>query len=207
MQVTDIYLVRHGQAEANIAQVLMGHTDSPLSDTGKAEAMELKKKLAHVRFDIVASSDLSRAVDTAKLLAGTDANIQQFPELRERSFGTFEGRQVSGMRSLFDAHAKLPPAQQWTTSWANRIESDEQIYERVVRCLERIAEHNTGKKILVVTHGGPIRAMLIGSGFYPEGELPPGSFKHGGFVHLSYEDHTFQLLEQDGVGDSTISSE
>jgi|GEM_PF-5455206 len=107
MQDTDIYLVRHGQAQCNLGRIITGQTESALTDVGRDEARKLKEKMGRIHFDKVISSDLSRAVETAKVLAGMDAAIQQFPELRKRSFGRLEGQPDSVLKPLLDAHAQL----------------------------------------------------------------------------------------------------
>jgi broad specificity phosphatase PhoE len=207
MQDTDIYLVRHGQAQCNLDRIVTGQTESPLSDIGRLETQKLKEKLKSVHFDTVVSSDLGRAVETARILVDASDDIRQFPELRERSFGALEGRPDSILKPLLNAHAKLTPTQQWKTPLGEGVESDEHVYERAMPRIEKLVKDNAGKKILIVTHGGPIRALLIGLGFYSESELPLGSFKHGGFVHLCYGGHDFELLDIDGVGRNHLSSE
>lgn len=207
MQDTDIYLARHGQAQCNLDRIITGQTESALTDVGRDEARKLKEKIGRIHFDKVISSDLSRAVETAKVLAGMDAAIQQFPELRERSFGRLEGQPDSVLKPLLDAHAQLTPQQQWRVPLGENIESDEQVYQRARPCIEKIIQDNAGKKILVVAHGGSIRALLIGMGFYAENELPLGSFKHGGFAHLRYGGRGFKLLDIDGVSRKNLSSE
>lgn len=204
---TDIYLVRHGQAQCNLDRIITGQTESPLTDVGRDEARKLKERLGAIHFDRVVSSDLSRAVETAKSLVGTDATIEQFPELRERTFGKLEGEPDSVLKPLLNAHAQLPPQQQWNTPLGENIESDAQIYKRAIACIEKIIQDNTGKKILVVAHGGPIRALLIGLGFFTENELPLGSFKHGGLVHLCYGGRRFELQSLDAVSRVGRSSE
>jgi probable phosphoglycerate mutase len=199
MQDTGIYLVRHGQALCNLDRIITGQTESPLTDIGRDEALKLRDKLGQLHFDKVISSDLSRAVETARVLAGADADIQQFPALRERYFGVLEGQPDSTLQPLLDAHAKLTRSQQWEMPWADDIESDEHVYQRTRSCIEKIAKDNAGKRILVVAHGGPIRTFLIGMGFYAESELLPGSFKHGCFAHLRYGSRGFELIEIDGV--------
>jgi len=207
MQDTDIYLVRHGQAQCNLDRIITGQTESPLTDVGRDEAQKLKEKLGSIHFDKVVSSNLSRAVETAKVLTGKGTDIQQFSELRERSFETLEGQPETKLKPLLDAHAKLTPQQQWQAPLDENIESDEEVYQRAMPCIEKVAKDNSGKKILVVAHGGSIRALLIGLGFYTESELPLGSFKHGGFAHLRYGGRGFELLDIDGVNLNYLSPE
>lgn len=207
MQVTDIYLVRHGQAQCNLDRIITGQTESPLTDVGRNEARKLKERIGTINFDEVVSSDLSRAIETAKVLASVDTTIQQFPELRERTFGKLEGQPDSILKPLLDAHAQLPSQQQWETPLDENIESDKQVYQRTMPCIEKLVRNNAGKKVLVVTHGGPIRTLLIGLGFFAEDELPLGSFKHGGFAHLRYGDHGFELLDIDGISRDGRSAE
>lgn len=95
--MTKYYFTRHGESQANVDQVFAGWMDSPLTEKGKLEALEEARRLAAegLRFDLIISSPLSRAYDTAKIIAeslGHPAkSIVIVDELKERNMGAYEG--------------------------------------------------------------------------------------------------------------------
>ena len=92
-----LYLIRHGQSEANARQIVTGSHDSPLSPTGRAQA-EYAGDTAHryFRFDLIVSSPMSRALQTAQIIAQRvnypAENIIVMQNLRERNLGEVEGK-------------------------------------------------------------------------------------------------------------------
>jgi len=166
----------------------MGILDSPLTPAGRKEAARLHHELKQIRFDKVISSDLQRAVDTAGIIVAPNTVIVTEAKLRERSLGQFEGLPLAQLekareevRQTTDA---LSPQEQWERKLMPDLESDAEVFNRVYGYLKAIAEENIGKTILVVTHSGPIRALLMGLGHFTETTLPPGSFQHGQYMVL-----------------------
>ena len=89
----EIYLTRHGQTEFNVIGRMQGWCDSPLTESGRAEAERLGSKLKNHRFDAAFSSTLPRAVQTAQLVlqgAGQPLPVTELDDLREYHFGSFE---------------------------------------------------------------------------------------------------------------------
>lgn len=104
--MTTLLLVRHGETDWNAARRIQGSTDIPLNDTGRAQARETAATLAE-RYaglhPLVVSSDLSRARETAEIIAdalGADAP-RLYPQLRERSYGVAEGLSIDEYRERF----------------------------------------------------------------------------------------------------------
>ncbi len=92
MKHTHLILVRHGQTEWNIKGIRQGHLDSKLTDGGVAQAKALGARLAREKFTALYSSDLGRAVQTAKAIADlTGHEIVTDARLRERHLGIFQG--------------------------------------------------------------------------------------------------------------------
>ena len=146
-----IYVVRHGQTDANVAGLTHSYTDTyGLNETGREQAREVAKSLENVKFDKVFSSPLRRARETACIIAGTD-NIIIDERITERNFGEFEGLKLQpfeecefDLKSFFDA------------STPQQYESAETIHaaeQRVHAFLDDIRHRYRGKNILVVTHG------------------------------------------------------
>lgn len=150
--VTKLLLVRHGETDWNLARRVQGHTDRPLNDTGRAQARALADELRDVALDAVYSSDLSRAEETARILAGRlGLPVGTLLELRERSFGTWEGLTDT------EVFERFPEARRG--QWGDG-ETTEELDERVLAALRRIARDHPGGTVLVVAHGGPLRSVL-----------------------------------------------
>lgn len=89
--MTTIYCVRHGQSEANLAQIMQGSKiDTPLTKLGQQQALAAKAKLANVSFDAVYASPLKRAVQTANLISSTTPTLDE--RLVEFDYGTWNGQ-------------------------------------------------------------------------------------------------------------------
>ena len=148
----EILLVRHGQTDWNLERRVQGHTDIPLNAAGIAEAERLARELAMEPLVAVFSSDLVRARDTAAAVAerhGLPVTID--PALREKDFGTWEGLTDTEIAKRF------PDAAQG--KWGDG-ETTEVVAERAVAAIDRIRTLHPGGTVLVVSHGGPLRALL-----------------------------------------------
>ena len=149
--MTRISLVRHGQTDWNRDGLLQGRTDIPLNDTGRGQAHETGQALRVRGFDGIYASPLSRALETAGIIAdelGMPAPIA-VPGLEERSYGRAEGMTGPQIRAAFgDNRADIP---EW--------ENDETLLDRVLGALSTLAAHHAGERILVVVHGGVIGAV------------------------------------------------
>ncbi len=90
-----IYLVRHGQTDYNLRNLLQGSTDNPLNETGRQQARHLARVLADVPFEVIYSSPLKRALETAEIIRESNVNrppILLDERLREIDMGEWEGR-------------------------------------------------------------------------------------------------------------------
>ncbi len=150
--VTTILLARHGETDWNREHRVQGHTDRPLNDTGRAQALALAESLAGEPLDAVYASDLSRASETARAVAEPRRlPVRTLRELREKDFGTWEGLTDEEILRRF------PDARRG--HWGDG-ETSEAMAGRVVTAVRTIAEHHPGERVLVVSHGGPLRAVL-----------------------------------------------
>ena len=150
--VTELILARHGETDWNLERRVQGHTDRPLNETGRAQARKLADALADERVDAIYSSDLARAYETAlEVAARKRLAVHALPELRERSFGTWEGLTDEEVLDRF------PEAR--TGPWGDG-ETSEELSQRVLAALRKIAVDHPDGSVLVVTHGGPLRAVL-----------------------------------------------
>jgi broad specificity phosphatase PhoE len=150
--VTTILLARHGETDWNREHRVQGHTDLPLNDTGRAQARALAETLAHEPLDAIYASDLSRASETARAVAEPrHLPVRTLRELREKDFGTWEG--------LTDEEIMLRFPDARRGHWGDG-ETHEEMAGRVVAALETIAERHPRARVLVVSHGGPLRAVF-----------------------------------------------
>jgi len=162
--VTTILLVRHGETDWNLERRVQGHSDTPLNDTGRAQALALAETLDDVEFEAVYASDLARAFDTAQVIAERhDLPVTPLPGLRERHFGTWEGLTDT---EIFERY----PAVKTGAPWGD-AETQDEMRERVVGALLTIAASHPDGHVLVVTHGGPVRRLLVECGHDGNGPI------------------------------------
>ena len=156
-------LVRHGETDWNHEQRAQGHMNIPLNLKGLAQAKLAAERLAPIDFAAAYCSDLSRVVETAEqIMQGRDIPLNKLDGLREKSFGDLEGITFKELRERHpDVYKKIfqenihfaPPGG----------ESDLEVHNRVKEVAdELLAQHaNNGGNILVVAHGGSLRALIV----------------------------------------------
>ena len=202
-----LLLIRHGQSEWNAVKRWQGIADSPLSDLGRRQAEAIGRALASdgdVEFSIVASSDLSRASETAAIIAGelgvggviTDAR------LREADAGPWEGmtpREIAERWPGFLETHRRPPGFETTESVVARAT------EACVDLLRRVGAGRVGESrttedglcsAIAITHSGLIRSLRRHLGAADESVPNLG----GVWVHLTDDDlHLGSLFTIDGL--------
>ena len=137
--MTKLYLVRHGETVANKAHILQGQTDGELNDTGRRQAGEVRKKLNGAEIDVYVASDLQRAVETCKIIAGTEHdNLVTTPLLRERDWGSFTGKYIPDLEGQ---------------TWPDDIKSLEELKSRAQNFLTWLKVTYPDKAVLAVGHG------------------------------------------------------
>ncbi|MDN4643117.1 histidine phosphatase family protein [Arthrobacter sp. PsM3] len=151
MTLTTFALVRHGQTDWNAQRRLQGSTDIPLNDVGRGQSRDAVAVLSGYEWDAIVSSPLSRAAETADLIAaGLGLGlVRRVPELTERSFGPAEGLQDG---PELDA-LRIPDG-------FRGAESVDGAARRGLAALEALAEEFRGRRVLVVAHGSLIRVSL-----------------------------------------------
>ncbi|OGK13319.1 hypothetical protein A2861_02780 [Candidatus Roizmanbacteria bacterium RIFCSPHIGHO2_01_FULL_38_15] len=187
-KLTTIYLVRHGETDWNVQNLLQGQTDIHLNKKGIKQSQEFAKKVKKVKFDAVFSSDLVRARRTAEIITlDRKLAIETRKVLRERFFGKYEGMPRREFYKLFTNWEKLSEKEKFRFKLSEDIESEEEAAIRLITFLREVAVGYAGMTILIVAHGGLMKALLIHLG-YATAEKPV-RMKNNGFI----------LLESDGV--------
>lgn len=151
-------LVRHGETDWNRDKRIQGHLDVPLNDTGRRQALAVRRALAGIPFAAHYASDLARTLETARLILGEDAPLQPHPGLRERHCGHFQGL-------LPEEAERLDP--QGYARYASRDphyrplggEALLETFTRIGRTLDELARAHRGEAVLLVTHGGVLDAV------------------------------------------------
>ena len=93
---TTVLAIRHGETVLNLEKRYQGHSDSPLTETGRNQVSSLGRRMAKMEFDTLISSDLGRAQETASIIAGyTGHAVETDSRLRERNYGVLEGLTVA----------------------------------------------------------------------------------------------------------------
>ena len=155
--MTEILLARHGQTAWNAERRWQGQADVPLDTLGRDQAHDLAHRLAHERLDAVYSSDLSRARETAEAVAAPHGlAVRSLPELREIDVGSWSGLTTDEIQRR-DPAARERVAERGY-GWEGG-ETPEEMQERAVAAVRRIAGDHPGARVLVVGHGGVIRAI------------------------------------------------
>lgn len=198
-------MVRHGQSETNRDHVRGGHSDSLLTELGVQQANETKRLLAGINFDAVYSSDLQRALKTTEILSGKSVpKAHQLASLRERSYGTLEGKPdalwLKLDKQFNEKYRHLPLDKRWRQNYEGYdIETSAELCGRFLGALQDIAHKHPGGTVLVGTHGGCIRATLIKLGYAEEYQLPPNSFANSAYIVLSFDKGKFTIKKTTGV--------
>ncbi|GAP37582.1 histidine phosphatase family protein [Piscinibacter sakaiensis] len=159
LQATRVLAIRHGETAWNVDTRIQGQLDIGLNPTGRRQAERLARALAQEPLAAVYSSDLSRAVDTARPVAAAAGRpLRLDAGLRERAFGRFEGR-------TFDEIAQAWPDD--SLRWRRRDpsfgpaggETLSAFYDRCVATAERLAAAHPGEAIALVAHGGVLDCL------------------------------------------------
>ncbi|MBQ3145596.1 MAG: histidine phosphatase family protein [Clostridia bacterium] len=150
-----IYIVRHGQTDANKKGIFQGRMDIELNEEGRKQVQELANKLRGIKIDYILCSPLKRAMQTAEIISeinGIPVKIND--KLIERSFGDMEGKKptedfnidiLTNLDINYDKH---------------EIESIKDLLKRVNEIIKKIEKEYFDKDIILVTHAGVAQAIL-----------------------------------------------
>jgi probable phosphoglycerate mutase len=165
-----LYLVRHGEVDANVDLRYLGRRDDPLNALGTEQAARLAAALAELDVDAILASPLRRALDTAQAIAAASAlTVAPDDRLVELDFGDWEG--LTRQQVLDSGPAARTLLQTWEEDPGNPVpggESLRDVQRRVVALAGELLGARTGARLVLVTHMGPIKALLaatLGLGF------------------------------------------
>lgn len=173
--MTVLHIFRHGETEWNRKGLMQGHHDSPLSETGRNDAVAVSRDLADVKFDLAISSSSGRARETTSILLNADdAKIVAMDGLREINLGNWEGRLKSEVQQEYQ--------EQYNNFWHAPLayipdggETFLELWERVAESTQSILRNYRKQTILVVSHAATVKAMMSFFAGRPVGEIwnPP----------------------------------
>lgn len=181
---SQIYLVRHGETEWNRLQRIQGSTDIPLNVAGRAQALATGELLAEFEPVMIFASPLIRAFETAGIMARSLALPAPVavPKLVERHYGAAEGLDYREVEDRFPDRSLVPGQ-----------EAQHDLVTRSLLAVLGIAREHDGASLVVVAHGGVIRAIL--------GEIDPdgshGRIRNGSAHSIHYSGDRLSLITFD----------
>ena len=181
---TELYLVRHGETDWNQQRRIQGLTDIPLNDIGREQARATGRLLSRRSWDGVYSSPLGRALETATIIAdelGLPAP-QTIDALVERNYGEAEGMNFLEVERRYPNRSGVPGQ-----------ESREDVVARVLPALRDLALAHPDQALVVVSHGGAIRAVLTAV----QPESSHGMITNGSIHSFRFGDDELRLIEFD----------
>lgn len=182
-----VTLLRHAESIGNAEGYYQGQSDFPLTETGTMQARMLCEfwRVKGISFDRIISSPLTRARQTAEILAGTlDLPLMYDPLWMERNAGLLEGLQEKEAEIRYPkpdfVHIYLPLGKTGESQW--------QLYLRAGNAVQKIIDQPPGK-YLIVSHGALLNMVLYTIlGIVPQANFqgPHFYFSNTGFASLSY---------------------
>jgi 2,3-bisphosphoglycerate-dependent phosphoglycerate mutase len=155
-----IFLIRHAETDWNVSKVIQGQLNVDINKRGLEQCGICKGQVRRRQYDSIYTSDLLRAVHTATVVFGPNADIVRLSELNERCFGEYEGRPEQEFFAVLQKLEHTPDALLQFRPLNGESMFD--MIERAQRAFKQIIEkHKDTDTIAILTHGGPIRAILM----------------------------------------------
>ena len=189
----DFYIFRHGLTDMNVAGRWQGRgIDLPLNEIGREQALELAEELKETGIEIIYSSPLKRAVQTAEIVAkALHVSVRIENGLVEGCFGEAEGKTKQEINGLFPqtAEAWHSLEEEFMDVRFNGGETKREIQQRILQTLEKIASENEQKIIGISAHSAVVRCfmLLFGIKLY--------AVPHGHPFHLCFDEGCFEVLK------------
>lgn len=157
---TVVYIVRHVQAEGNLYRIFHGHTDGDITDLGKKQCEKLTKRFEKISLSAILSSDLTRAMKTAKAVKGDkDIPFDSTPLLREIHAGIWEGQNFEGLGDIYPEEYRSFQNGEKNVRFGGG-ETIGEVTARMRKAVDKFVSLHKGEEIAVVSHGCAIRSLL-----------------------------------------------
>ena len=199
-----LYIVRHGETEWNAKGITQGQSNSILTENGIEQAKTTANILKDIHFDAIFSSDLIRTKHTTEIIKlDRDILIQTSKLLRERTYGDFETKHGDEFKEAIKEKLKerenLSDEENWKLRLANGVETDEEVITRFLIQLREIAIAYPNKAVLVTTHAGPMKMLLLKLGYTNRKEMSAFYLKNAGYIKVLSDGINFFIKEVVGV--------
>jgi len=193
---TTVYIIRHGQSKANEVDVFLGHHNMDLTAQGYLQAQKTAAFFKDIPVDVIYSSDLTRAYETARATAALkNLPITKNENLREIAAGDWEEKPFDELRAENSEEFRT-----WIDDFGHarcpKGESVEELQTRFVGEVEKLAKENIGKTICVFAHATPIRVLKAawdGKDLNDIKEVPWPS--NASVTEAEYKDGVFRILQ------------
>lgn len=157
-----IYLLRHGQTDWNKEGRIQGHLEVPLNPIGREESRRLTPVLTRLKIDLILSSDLGRAIETAKLALPNATHLMD-PRLRETHLGALQGKTRDEIKAehgdeIWERMRAFPLTDADVMNLGT--ESGHQVHSRTMDAILDFARNQAFNSAAVVTHGGVLRNLF-----------------------------------------------
>lgn len=201
---TTIYIIRHGESEANIKKLYGLNTDYGLTDKGRQQIQELSQKFKGMDIAAVYTSDLIRAKQTAEILAKErDLAVITKEALRERSYGRLNGKTVDQMREelqeIYEAYETMGNKDKYYFKLVDDMETVDEVVGRFLTILREIAVAYEGKNVIVVSHVTLMRGLLIHLGYVDHDQIDGRLIDNAAYIKLEGDGVDFFVKETSGI--------
>ena len=158
---TRLILVRHGETDWNLEGRYQGQADLPLNERGREQAKLLAERLRGERIEAIYASDLSRAFETAKIIAEVvGQEVKTLESLREVDTGVWTGLTLEEVESRYPRHLR-----EWRADplGVKRLEGESylELFERTIAATREIVEAHPDQTVLIVGHGGNMKCIIL----------------------------------------------
>ena len=159
------FFVRHGQSTYNLENRFTGWHNPSLSELGEKQATETARKLSEYNIDVIYTSDLSRAKETAEIIIKNHPNVPKNmisnKLLNERNYGEWAGKNKEQVKGDIGEDNFLKVRRGWDSPPENG-ESLKDTADRVKNWVDELKEkHSNNENVLIVSHGNTIRAISV----------------------------------------------
>jgi len=201
MDAKKITIIRHGRTDWNAEGRVQGSIDRPLDEVGMAQAKILADTFFKLPISKIVSSDLERAYHTASIIAKNfPSSVEKHPSLREVRFGAVEGMLWEDFRFQYkdkiEAYERLSWDERKKFRYTDTSETYGEVLSRVLPFLQDLCLQSASQHILVITHGGVIKALLAEIAGFDDRKVRS---QNTGFLTLNFSEGRLLLDHSHGI--------